>query len=255
MTEFLTYFNCGHATFYDNGTTLRRFTLIIEETHKIPITTPEDTNQSIKFPAWTFNASIPGPTIRVTKGDNVEIKVINRGTMPHSLHLHSIHAANVDGVPIVSGESGFIPPGKSFTYRFVAAPTGLFPYHCHMTPVSEHINRGLYGAMIIDPPVDQARPQAHEIMMVLSGFDLNLKTEFPRMPTTSEANQMMAGNESVSESLPQEHDNQLYVVNGMASYYMHHPIQLKLNQPVRIYMVNFLDFEENSFHLLSQWDK
>lgn len=253
MTEFLTYFNCGHATFYDNGTTLRKFTLIVEESHKIPISMPEDTNKSISFPSWTFNGSIPGPTLRVTKGDNVEITVVNKGKMAHSLHLHSQHPGNMDGVPIFSGASGFIEPGKSFTYRFVAGPIGLFPYHCHMTPISEHINRGLYGAFIIDPPADQARSSAHEIVMVLSGFDLNLKAEFPRFPTFAEANQMMGGNETIGEEiLPQEHDNQLYAVNGMSNYYMHHAISLKVGQPLRIYVVNMLDFEENSFHLHGQ---
>lgn len=252
MMQFLTNFNCGHPTFFDNGTTLRQFTLVIDEKHKIPISMAEDTNQTIKFPAWTFNGSIPGPTMRVTKGDHVLIKVVNNGTMPHSMHLHSIHPANMDGVPIVSGESGFISPGKSFTYDFIAGPAGLFPYHCHMVPISEHINRGLYGALIIDPPFGLARLAAHEIVMVLNGYDLNLKTEFPRFPTFAEANQIMAGNETLSEALPQEHDNALYSVNGIANYYMHHPIPIALHEPVRIYMVNMLDFEENSFHLHGQ---
>ena len=252
MQQFLTYFNCGHPTFYDNGTTLRKFTMIIEENHRIPVSLPEDTKRSIAFPAWTFNSSIPGPTLRMTQGDHVEITVVNKGTMPHSMHMHSIHPANQDGVPIVSGDSGFISPGHQFTYKFIAAPTGIFPYHCHMLPVSEHINRGLYGGLIIDPPANQQRPKAQEIVMYLNGYDLNLKAEQPRFPTFAEANAMMAGNETVSENMPQEHDNQIYSVNGIANYYMHHPIQLAIHEPVRIYMFNMLDFEENSFHLHGQ---
>lgn len=252
MEQFLTNFNCGHATFFKNGTTLRQYTLIIEQSHKLPISLPEDTKKSIIFPAWTFNSSIPGPTMRMTQGDRIQIKVINKGDMPHSLHMHSIHPGVVDGVPIVSGQSGFIPAGKSYTYNFTAAPTGIFPYHCHMQPVVEHINRGLYGALIIDPPVNNARPSAHEIVMFLNGYDLNLKAEFPRFPTFDEANQIMAGNDTLSEELPQEHDNALYSVNGIANYYMHHPIPIKLHEPLRIYMFNLLDFEENSFHLHGQ---
>jgi FtsP/CotA-like multicopper oxidase with cupredoxin domain len=190
--------------------------------------------------------------MRMTKGDHVQVTVINRGTMPHSLHMHSIHPGNMDGVPIVSGESGMIAPGKQFTYDFIAGPIGIFPYHCHAQPLQEHINRGLYGGLIIDPPVNQARPPAQEIVMYLNGYDLNLKSEFPRMPTFAEANEMMAGNETVSESLPQEHDNQLYTVNGIANYYMHHPVPVKMGEPLRIYMYNMLDFEENSFHMHGQ---
>jgi FtsP/CotA-like multicopper oxidase with cupredoxin domain len=189
----------------------------------------------------------------MTAGDHIQIKVINKGTMAHSFHMHSIHPGAMDGVPIVSGDSGFIAPGKSFTYVFTAAPMGIFPYHCHMTPVTEHINRGLYGGFIIDPPANAARPQAHEIVMYLNGYDLNIKNpEFPRFPTFTEAQQIMNGNTTLLENLPQEHDNAVYSVNGIANYYMHHPIPIKLHEPVRIYMFNMLDFEENSFHLHGQ---
>jgi FtsP/CotA-like multicopper oxidase with cupredoxin domain len=250
MEQILTYFNCGHVTFFNNGTTLRNYTIIIEENHKLPISLAEDTKKPIMFPAWTFNSSIPGPTLRMTKGDHILITVKNKGTMPHSFHMHSIHPGNMDGVPIVSGESGFIAPGHKFTYDFIAGPAGIFPYHCHMQPVAEHLNRGLYGALIIDPPLSQARSPAQEIVMFLNGYDLNIKApEFPRMPTFTEANQMMAGNETIFDTINNEHDNALYSVNGIANYYMHHPIPIKLHEPLRIFMFNLLDFEENSFHL------
>jgi FtsP/CotA-like multicopper oxidase with cupredoxin domain len=189
----------------------------------------------------------------MTKGDHVLINVINRGTMPHSMHMHSIHPGAMDGVPIVSGDSGFIPPGHQFTYNFIAGPVGIFPYHCHMIPITEHINRGLYGGLIIDPPANEQRSTAHEIVMFLNGYDLDIKApEFPRFPTFTEANDIMNGNTTTLESLPQEHDNAIYSVNGIANYYMHHPIPVKLHEPLRIYMFNLLDFEENSFHLHGQ---
>ena len=253
MTQILTFFNCGHVTYYPNGTTFRNYTMIIEEKHTLAISLPQDTNGSIQFPAWTMNKSIPAPTLRMTQGDHIQLTVINRGTMPHSLHMHSIHPGVMDGVPIFSGDSGMIPPGQRFVYRFTAEPTGIFVYHCHMTPISEHINRGLYGGLIIDPPFNERRPPAQEIVMYLSGFDLDIKDpKFPRMPTSAEANAIMNGNETVAESLPQEHDNSLYAVNGMANYYMHNPIAVKIHEPLRIYVFNMLDFEMNSFHLHGQ---
>lgn len=252
MEQILTNFNCGHSTFLKNGTTIRHFTLIITENHKLPITMAEDSNKSaIMFPAWTFNASIPGPIMRMTQGDKVEVTVINHGEMPHSLHMHSIHPSNMDGVPIFSGDSGFIAPGQNFTYRFTAAPFGIFVYHCHMSPIQEHINRGLYGGLIIDPPFNQERPKAFEIMMYLNGYDLKLNAPFPRIPTAQEANLIMSGQANKTD-LPDEHDNALYSVNGIANYYMHNPISLPINTPVRIYVFNMLDFEENSFHLHGQ---
>ena len=257
MQQMLTFFNCGNATHFDNGTTLRKFSLIIEEGHKIPITLPEDTKQSVMFPSWTFNGSIPGPLMRMTAGDHVEVTVYNKGKMAHSLHMHSIHPANQDGVPIVSGDSGFIAPGKSFTYRFTAAPVGIFVYHCHMSPVAEHINRGLYGSMIIDPPANNARPSMHEIVMFLNGYDLSIHKPYPSLINSTQANALLnqqpddEGN-NMTESIAEEHDNSIYSVNGIANYYMHHPINVTLHEPLRIYMFNMLDFEENSFHLHGQ---
>ena len=70
--EYLTYFNCGHVSKESNGQTIRDFTLVIEENQKIPIS-----NEGHIFDGWTFNRTIPGPTMRVTQGDHVRIKVIN----------------------------------------------------------------------------------------------------------------------------------------------------------------------------------
>ena len=40
---------------------------------------------------WTFNGTVPGPTMRMTEGDLVRIKVMNSAdnAKPHSLRMHS----------------------------------------------------------------------------------------------------------------------------------------------------------------------
>jgi FtsP/CotA-like multicopper oxidase with cupredoxin domain len=252
-TTYLTHFSCGHVMGKDpvHGATIRQFTMIVREDSKIPITLGNNATHTpaIVFPAWTFNGSIPGPTIRVTEGDLVGIKVINQGTMPHSLHLHSIHPGDVDGT-MFNNASGNILPGKSFEYNFVAGPVGVWPYHCHMMPIALHINKGLYGMMIIDPK--EPRPQMNELVMVMNGFSLGLtpESEHPRLPTFQEAQQIMAGNETVDENLPKEFDNNVYALNSVAFYYDVNPIHIKLNEPYRVYLVNILDFDfANTFHL------
>ncbi|MBI2402772.1 MAG: multicopper oxidase domain-containing protein, partial [Gemmatimonadetes bacterium] len=50
------------------------------------------------FPAWTYNAQVPGPTLRATEGDLVRVNFRNLGTHPHTIHFHGIHPANMDGV-------------------------------------------------------------------------------------------------------------------------------------------------------------
>lgn len=257
---YLTYFSCGHVSQLENGTTLRQFTMIIHEDHKVPVTMGNlDTKTPpIMYTAWTFNSSIPAPTIRMTEGDHISIKVVNlkQNKLPHSFHMHSIHAGSVDGT-MFNNQSGSITPGHSFTYNFVAAPTGLWPFHCHQMPISLHIVKGLYGHMIIDPV--KPRPAMHEMNMILNGYDLTIspETELPRLPTAQEANVMMSGNdtraENASESLPQERDNQVYSANGIAFYYDVHPIPIALNEPYRLYLTNMLDFDfSNTFHLHGQ---
>jgi FtsP/CotA-like multicopper oxidase with cupredoxin domain len=258
-STYLTHFSCGHITRLDNGTTLRQFTLFIHEDIKVPLTlgNPETHTQPIMYNAWTFNGSIPGPTIRVTQGDHVSINVINLKTnkMTHSFHMHSIHAGNIDGT-MFNNASGAIKPGGNFVYNFIASPTGLWPYHCHMMPIALHLVKGLYGHMIIDPP--KPRSQMVEMNMIMNGYDLTLQpnSDELRLPTIQEANKMMQGGEdgqNVSESLPQEHDNQIYSLNGVAFYYDTHPVPIKINTPYRVYLTNMLDFDfANTFHLHGQ---
>jgi hypothetical protein len=73
--EYLTYFNCGHVTQYKNGTLLRHSSLIISENKIIPIS-DINTNDSVLFHAWTFNDTIPGPTMRMTEGIMLRLRFI-----------------------------------------------------------------------------------------------------------------------------------------------------------------------------------
>ena len=234
---YLTHFSCGQVTTFQNGTTLRHFTIIAKENVTVPIS-----NTGLKLEAWTYNGSIPGPTMRMTEGDQIQITLINSkdSKHPHSMHMHSIHAGAMDGVPGASGDSGMVLPGQSYTYRFIAQPFGVYPYHCHVEPIDQHINNGLYGMMIIDPKTP--RPKMTEMAMLMNGYDLNYSKEgVDRLPTVQE----------VKTGLPENgHGNQVYTVNGVAFEYSDHPIHLVTGQPYRIYLVNMLEFDPiNNFHL------
>jgi len=205
--KYLREFNYGRVSTLPNGSTLREFTLVASDQ------LVKEVSPGVSYNVWTFNGTVPGPTIRATEGDIVRINFINNGSLPHSLHTHGIHPAEMDGV------FEMISPGGKFTYEFVAEPFGVFPYHCHMTPLEEHIAHGLYGVYIVDPKTP--RPPADEMVMVMNGYDTDFDTE-----------------------------NNFYTVNGIPYYYMHHPIQIEKDKPVRIYLVNMLEFDPlNNFHL------
>lgn len=220
-TDILTDFNYGDRVVEENGRTVREYDFIAidQEVEIAP---------GIFFPAWTFNGRIPGPTIRCTEGDLIRINFINASEHPHTIHFHGIHPASMDGVPIMENMQhmsrdltgpGMIPSGESFTYEFTAEPFGMHLYHCHAIPLKRHIHKGLYGAFIIDPP--EPRPEAHEMVMVMNAFDTNF-----------------------------DNANEVYAVNTIAFAYNNDPIQIKVNELVRIYLVNLVEFDLlNSFHL------
>lgn len=123
--KYLREFSYGRVSTLPNGTTLREFTLVASDQ------LVKEVSPGVSYNVWTFNGTVPGPTIRATEGDIVRINFINNGSMPHSLHFHGIHPAEMDGV------FEMISSGGRFTYEFVAEPFGVFPYHCHMTPLEE----------------------------------------------------------------------------------------------------------------------
>ena len=205
--KYLWEFNYGRTSKLSNGTSLREFTLIASDQQT------KEVSPGVFYNVWTFNGTIPGPTIRATEGDLVRITLINNGSKFHSIHFHGIHKSEMDGV--FEG----IAPGGKFTYEFAAEPFGVFPYHCHMQPLEEHITHGLYGVFIIDPK--KPRADADEMVMVMNGYDTDFDTE-----------------------------NNFYTVNGIPYYYMHHPIQIDKNRLIRIYLLNILEFDPiNNFHL------
>ncbi|MGH9925092.1 MAG: multicopper oxidase domain-containing protein [Nitrososphaera sp.] len=125
----------------------------VTENKELLITVVNDFSNEhpLMFPGWSFNASIPGPTIRVTEGDTVRITLVNPEEYKHShsIHFHSVHDGINDGTSL-SGPSVSVIPGTNYTYEFVAGPVGVYPYHCHVSPIENHITRGLYSALKID---------------------------------------------------------------------------------------------------------
>lgn len=103
-------------------------------------------NKGTKYPAWTFGEHMPGPVVRVKQGDIVEFTLVNPKTNKNS-HSMDFHAAVVD----VLDEFAPVKPGESKTFRFEAKYPGVFMYHCGADPMHQHIARGMFGIVIVDP--------------------------------------------------------------------------------------------------------
>nr|WP_148680354.1 multicopper oxidase domain-containing protein [Nitrosopumilus maritimus] len=206
--KYLREFNYGRVSQLENGQTVREFTIIADDDRV------QEISPGVFYNVWTFNGTVPGPTIRATEGDLLRINFINNGDKPHTMHFHGEHPAEMDGVFEIVGANG-----GQFTYEFEAGPVGVHPYHCHVMPLEEHIAHGLYGVFIVDPK--EGRPPADEMVMVLNGFDTDFDTE-----------------------------NNFYAANSIPFYYQHHPIQIKKDELIRVYVVNMVEFDPiNNLHL------
>ena len=103
-------------------------------------------NSGTKFPAWTFGGTIPGPVVRVREGDLVDFTLVNKKGNGYS-HSMDFHAAAVD----VLEEFEPVKPGYSKHYKFKARHPGVFMYHCGTPNMAQHIAKGMFGIIIVDP--------------------------------------------------------------------------------------------------------
>ncbi|MBP9111173.1 MAG: multicopper oxidase domain-containing protein [Polyangiaceae bacterium] len=116
------------------------------------------------YNAWTYNGTIPGPTLEATAGDKIIVRLTNQSKHNASVHTHLVEFAQAqDGV---DGPSIALP-GQTVTYEWYAPYAGVVPYHDHADE-GEGVARGLIGALVIHAP-DEA--PANEHLVVLSDLD------------------------------------------------------------------------------------
>lgn len=182
------------------------------------------------YNAWTFNGTVPGPTIFVNQGDTIFFKLINNFTdMSHSIDFH---AAEIDW----STAYATVGPGQTKTFNFTVNYPGVFMYHCGTPPVLEHIANGMYGAIVVKPPNLPQAPGG-EYVIVQSEFYLNSKPD---------SNGAYSGN--YTKMLNGEPD---YVVfNGQAFKYQKNPLTVKPDELVRLYILNVGPNHWSAFHVI-----
>lgn len=154
----------------------------------------------VRYDAWTFGGSVPGPIVHVREGDRVVFTMKNRSDskvhvtnpsagaspfmaelghdslqkpdpvmmpMPHSIDFHAGTVAPDDKWRV-------IPPGESIRFEWVANYPGVFLYHCGAQPVLMHMSMGQYGLVIVSPrhgfPTDDQ--VAREFVVLQSEFYL-----------------------------------------------------------------------------------
>jgi FtsP/CotA-like multicopper oxidase with cupredoxin domain len=105
---------------------------------------------SRSIPGFTVNGTSPGPEIRATQGQLIEVHLCNESvTSGVTLHWHGLDVPNaMDGVAGVTQDA--VPVGGEFTYRFVAGQAGTYWYHSHQVSNSQ-VAGGLLGSLVVTP--------------------------------------------------------------------------------------------------------
>jgi FtsP/CotA-like multicopper oxidase with cupredoxin domain len=117
---------------------------------------------------YTVNGTSPGPELRVTQGQLVEVRLVNENVEDGTtLHWHGVDVPNAaDGVAGVTQDA--VGPGEEFVYRFVADQAGTYWYHSHQVS-HEQVVRGLLGALVVEPT--EPDPAVVDAVAVLHRYD------------------------------------------------------------------------------------
>ncbi len=177
----------------------------------------------VKQEMWTFNDTVPGPTLRGKIGDVFNVTLVNDGKLGHSIDFHASRVAWSD-------EMRTIAPGESLLYQFKAEYAGAWMYHCGTNPTLHHIGNGMYGAIVIDPP--NLAPVDHEYLFTQSEFYLGPQGK------PGDLTKM------------QQFKFDAVVFNGYWNQYSFAPIQVEPNQRIRVWVVDDGPSENSAFHIV-----
>lgn len=192
-----------------------------------------DGNTRYRF--WTYNGTVPGPFQRVRVGDTVEVYLKNNEESWYS-HNVDFHAVTGPGGGASLGAPG---PGESYSFKFKALRSGLYVYHCAVSPVAQHISNGMYGMILVEPeeglaPVDRE-------YYVMQG---EIYTE-ERFGTSGLLNESY-------DKLIDERAEYLVFNGHVGALTEHYPLRAKVGETVRIYFGVGGPNYTSAFHVIGE---
>jgi nitrite reductase (NO-forming) len=177
---------------------------------------------------WTFNGTVPGPTLRVKQGDTIRVHLVNPATskLSHSVDFHASQVAWND-------EMTSIDPGKEKLYEWTADYAGVWMYHCGTAPALHHIANGMFGAVIVEPRGGFA-PVDHEFVLVQNDWYFGGQGEITDLAKAG------AGAPAPD----------WVTFNGVAAQYVDAPIKVGTGKKVRLFVLDAGPNIDSSFHIV-----
>jgi len=214
----------------------------LDTTHKIIEIAP-----GVKFSAWTFGDSVPGPAVRARVGDRIKFTMTNRSDetapgvrlsaapMMHSMDFHSAMVSPQD-------KYRSIAPGQTISFEFTLNYPGVFMYHCGTPMVLEHIASGMYGMMIVEPRNGYPTKVDHEYSVIQSEFytqpDPDKRKVDGQPLYVLDAERLRAKRPTYT------------VFNGRYNGMVDKPLPAKPGERVRLFVMNVGPSNTSSFHVV-----
>lgn len=198
-----------------------------------------------------YHRRVPGAVLYARPGDRLRIHVLNADTMSHSLHMHGLRfGIDSDGSWPLGTQSSDgrrsdeICPGDRWTYTFDVTDEmlGAWPFHDHFQHISDNVNRGLFGGLIVLPK-SVKQPPPFKLPPEIERFVKNPPSGIPKimpnlgghgaMPAMAGMRGMGAGREEFLPPRPvprpggprPEIEYEIAALQGYLEHVMHRPIQ------------------------------
>ena len=218
----------------------------------------------VRYQAWTFGGSVPGPVIHVREGDRVNFVMRNRThervsasspdksdapflqqlaasslqkaaplavPMHHSMDFHAATVAADD-------KWQMILPGQSIKFEWVANYPGVYMYHCGVPPVLQHVAMGQYGIVIVSPrdgfPTDDEAARRYAVV----------QSEFYLKPGGPNGLYEL----DYDAALRKQPSHVLF--NGHLAALSEHPLTARVGERVRLYFHNVGPNDQASTHVI-----
>jgi len=188
------------------------------------------------FRYMTFDGQVPGPMLRMTVGDTMELRLHNEieSLLPHSIDLHAVTG------PGGGAEFTQVLADETKVFNFRALQPGLYVYHCATASIGHHISSGMYGLILVEP-VGGLPPVDHEFYVMQGEI-------YTAQPFGTE------GNLDFSHEKMLDEDPEYYVFNGAAGALTldDYAMRTEVGDTVRIYFGVGGPNKISSFHMIGE---
>jgi nitrite reductase (NO-forming) len=174
--------------------------------------------------------------IRARVGDLLRFTIHNPegNSMPHNVDFHAVTGQGGGAANTTVG------PGMTATIEARLLYPGFYMYHCAMGDIPEHIARGMYGGILVDP-AEPLHEVEHEWYIVQSEF-YTTSTE-PGLVETDRA------------AVTAEHPTMVVFNGAKGAIAGENALQMQVGERGRIYFINAGLNLISSFHPIgSHWD-